>query len=328
MSTMSTVFPMQSDRITGHTTGGYPIGDRAVSSQDLADIDKEIYSDGIISTASGSGGYYQVTASNGMNVVVSAGKCYIRGRKAATPSNTTLTIASADALVDRTDRVVLRLDLSNEVRDVVITVKRGTTALTRTSSIWELGLADVFVAKGGTSIPQSAITDLRFNAAICGRAYNELLSVDTTSIFNQMNAMMTEQTGKWQTQTTAQQANWQTQTNNQQAQWETQRDKWVRWFAEINVEIQAFLSFDFDNLAVLPFTTRSTTFTSASEINERIATTSGNVTVATRRTVFNANGSITVTLELFDPTGVSLLNRSVITTTFDANGNVTEVVTQ
>lgn len=194
-STVSIVYPMQSDKINGYTPGGYPIGDRAISSKDLADIDKEIYADGIISTAPESGAYYQVISSGGMNIAVHAGKCYIRGRKVSTPTNTILTLDSADSLVDRTDRVVLRLDLSNEIRDVIIAVKKGDISLTRTSSIWELGLADIRISKGVSSISQSAITDLRFNPAINGKSYNELLRVDTTGIFNQMQAITAEQEG-------------------------------------------------------------------------------------------------------------------------------------
>ncbi len=215
MAIVSTVYPMQSDRITGTTPGGYPIGDRAISSKDLAELDKEIYADGIISTSAGSGAYYQVVSSGGMNITVSSGKCYIRGRKASTPSNTLITVDESDPFINRTDRVVLRLDLSNEVRDVVIDIKKGDTSLTRTSGIWELGLADILVKKGVTSLSRSVITDLRFDTNICGKAYNELLKVDTTSIFNQIQSITAEQGDKWQKQTNDQQTAWQQVTQEQ-----------------------------------------------------------------------------------------------------------------
>lgn len=314
MSTFSRVFPIQSDQISGFTPGGYPIGDRAISSQDLADIDNEIYSNGIISTAPVSGAYYQVTAHSGMNIRVLAGKCFIRGRRANTPVDTVITVAAPNSLADRADRVVLRLDLTNEVRDVVLDIKTGTTSLTRTSSIWELGLADILVRRGVTSITAADITDLRFNSEICGRSFAELLSVDTTGIFNQVEALIRNQSTTWQNQT------------NQQ------RQDFIAWQAQINqwrdltvAELAKAIDFNMDNIASFPGTTYNCTFNSATSITERLTYNSGGL-LAERQTTFNANGSITELITVNRPDG-TVFRRTQVVTTFNANGSISASVT-
>lgn len=331
MAVMSTVYPIQSDKIIGQTPGGYPIGDRAISSKDLADIDKEIYCDGIISTSAGSGVYYQVASSGGMKLTVNPGKCYIRGRKASTPTETLITVDDADTLVNRIDRVVLRLDLSNEVRDVVVAIKKGDTSLTRTSSIWELGLADILVKKGTLSVSQSDITDLRFDSNVCGKAYNELMKVDTTGIFNQMQSIMSDQESKWQNQTTSQQTVWQKQTAEQQDIWQNltdeQKSDYIVWKKQIDdwanlsaLELAKSVGMNMDNLSAYPNTTYNCVFGGGGGINEKIVYNSGGV-LAERATGFNADGSISYTLTVYN-TDTSVLQRTTSTTEFKADGSI------
>jgi len=331
MAVNSTVYPMQSDKIIGHTPGGYPIGDRAITGADLAEIDKEVYADGIITTAPNSGGYYQVNPNSGMQLTVNPGKCYIQGRKASTPSVTHVTIEPADALVNRTDRIVLRLDVSNEVRDVIVDVKKGDTALVRTSSIWELGLADVLVRKGTSAITQADITDLRLDNDICGRAYNELLRVDTSGIFNQLQAVVTEQESQWQAQTERQQAQWQAQTETQQESWQdmtlAQRDDYDLWKTQIEQwasmtaeELSRALSMNMDNPGIYPGTIYDCTFTANGGMNESLAYDSGGV-LATRATVFNANGSIDQTLCVYKSDRTVFMH-TICTTTFITGGGI------
>ncbi|AQT85709.1 phage structural protein [Paenibacillus larvae subsp. larvae] len=52
------------------------------------------------------------------------------------------------------------------------------------ADIYELGLADILVKKGTTTITGADITDLRLNTALCV-VVNSLLQADTTAIFNQ-----------------------------------------------------------------------------------------------------------------------------------------------
>ena len=226
-----------------------------------------------------------------------------------------------------TDRVVLRLDLSNEVRDVVVAVKKGNTTLTRTSSIWELGLADISIKKGVISISQSDITDLRFNSAICGRAYNELLTVNTTSIFNQMQAIVSEQESKWQTQTARQEQDWQKQTNKQESDWQSQTNKqeqdWKKLFEEMRVlyiglETQSFalVNNNFDDWSVRRGCNKTTVFNADGSITEAITVVATSFVMARKSTAFNADGSITETIT-FHPFETKEGNNEILTTNFE-----------
>lgn len=60
-------------------------------------------------------------------------------------------------------------------RDIYLAVLKGTpsakpqaTTVTRTTEIWELALADIYVGKGVTAIRTANITDQRFNSSVCG----------------------------------------------------------------------------------------------------------------------------------------------------------------
>ena len=49
----------------------------------------------------------------------------------------------------------------------------------------ELGIANVYVAKGASTISQSNITDLRLNSNECGIVRGTVEEIDTTTLFNQ-----------------------------------------------------------------------------------------------------------------------------------------------
>ena len=74
----------------------------------------------------------------------------------------------ADGVLNRIDRVVLRLDFLN--REIKAYIKKGNFAITpviptitRNADVYELALADIRIDKGTIKIDQASITDLRFN---------------------------------------------------------------------------------------------------------------------------------------------------------------------
>lgn len=73
----------------------------------------------------------------------------------------------------RVDRVVARLNLTNDVRKLDFAVVQGSPGggapdLTQTSSIYELSLAKVTLANGYSTITASEITDERLDETLCG----------------------------------------------------------------------------------------------------------------------------------------------------------------
>ena len=172
-------FPMQSVQI-GVDEADNPIYDNAADAEILQNLRQMEIKDGVYPDDST---YLQVMSNDDMTVSVKAGYAHVRGVQVWVREDVTLALTAADELVDRVDRVVLRLSLQN--RNVTLTVKTGDTALTRVEGqTWELGLADIAVDHLNDTITQAEITDLRLDTNACG-VVSGLMQVDTQSIFNQ-----------------------------------------------------------------------------------------------------------------------------------------------
>lgn len=189
---------MQSYPFTSQVTydeQGLPLYDRAVDSAFLRKVFAAYFSDGIFYNPTNS---LQVVAGSGMQVQVQPGICHIQGAMGIQSDVTSLSLSPA-AGQPRIDTVVARLDLSQAVRSVDLYVKAGTPAasparpaLTRDSTIWELGIADILVAANVGSISQSAITDTRLDTARCGMVAQTIGSLDTSAFFAQLTQAMAE----------------------------------------------------------------------------------------------------------------------------------------
>lgn len=110
-----------------------------------------------------------------LSVKVKSGHCLMQGYWAYNSADESLTLASNSSGNPRIDRIVERLDkTANSVSLAVLTGTPGVTpsppALTRTSTIWEISLAQVEVANGATAILDANITDERGDPAVCGWA--------------------------------------------------------------------------------------------------------------------------------------------------------------
>lgn len=173
-------------------------GDRRYLANNFAEYFASFIANGIFPTPSNT---LQVYEKTNMTVTVKPGKGWINGYFAVNEYDYDLTLDNADGVLNRIDRIVLRLDFN--ARAINITVKKGTFASTpvaptlqRDADAHELALADVYVTKGATIIRQSNITDQRLNNALCGVVHGTVSQVDTTTIFNQYSAWFAETTGK------------------------------------------------------------------------------------------------------------------------------------
>ncbi|WP_189910962.1 hypothetical protein [Clostridium cochlearium] len=134
-----------------------------------------------------------VATDNNMNIRLKKGFAWINGYMYENTDDYILTLDNADGVLDRIDRVVLRLDFLKRVIKVV--VKKGDwnsnavpKDLQRDSDAYEIALADIKVSKGAISITQQDITDLRLNKSLCGIVHGVVDQVDTTAIFNQFES--------------------------------------------------------------------------------------------------------------------------------------------
>lgn len=185
---------MQSYPFTSQVTfdeHGLPKYDRAVDSAFLRKVFAAYFSDGIFYKPTNA---LQVVAGTGMQVQIKPGICHILGAMGIEPDLRTLSLTSAGSQ-PRIDTVVARLDLSKEVRSIDLYVKTGTPAsspsapaLTRDSTIWELGLANIYVGSNVSTISQSNISDTRLDTDRCGIVAQTIGSLDTAPYFEQLAA--------------------------------------------------------------------------------------------------------------------------------------------
>lgn len=173
-------------------------GDRRYLANNFAEYFASFIANGIFPNPSNT---LQVYEKTNMIVTVKPGKGWINGYFAINEFDYDLTLDNADGVLNRIDRIVLRLDFN--ARSINIAVKKGAFASTpvaptlqRDADAHELALADVYVAKGTTIIKQANIADQRLNNALCGVVHGTVSQVDTTTIFNQYSAWFAETTGK------------------------------------------------------------------------------------------------------------------------------------
>lgn len=142
---------------------------------ELAEAFKTLAPDGVAN----SGDCLRVQEVTGsMTVRVSYGSAMVNGRvytlRDDGGSPLTLEIATS-ASSTRIDRVVLRLNLATNARNIGAFVLTGTPganpqapSLTRQGEIYEISLAQIRVEPGALAITQAMITDERLNEEVCG----------------------------------------------------------------------------------------------------------------------------------------------------------------
>lgn len=170
---------------------GTPVYDRAITSAPLRKLIAKLLTDGVLPNPSTN---LQVESGSGMNVVVNPGFAICAGGLKLEENQRTLAIQAADSNYDRIDTVVLRWNDNDSERICDLYIVEGIPAasplrpeLTRTESIWELGLADLFVNKNSSAISNQRITDTRYETARCG-IISAISEFDTTTLYQQVQA--------------------------------------------------------------------------------------------------------------------------------------------
>lgn len=152
-------------------------GDRVYDATDFAAYFGSLVSNGIFyATATN----LQVSPGTGLAVSAAAGSAWINGYRYENTDDLNMPLATANGSNPRIDRVVVRMSMiSRSIHLAVVTGTPAATpvapALTRTSDVYELGIADVLIPAAATSIAANNITDTRLNAGLCG-AVNSLVT--------------------------------------------------------------------------------------------------------------------------------------------------------
>lgn len=189
---------MQSYPFTSRVTydsQSLPVYDRAVDSAFLRTFYAAYWSDGVFYKPSTS---FMVTADGtGLAVQVAPGIAQIQGAFAIETDAQTLAIDAASNTLGRIDSIVLRLDLSMDKRCIELAVLKGAAAaeplaptLTRNTTTWELGIANVIVRAGAAAISQQDVVDTRLDTERCGVVSQTVGDMDTSGFFKQLSAQL------------------------------------------------------------------------------------------------------------------------------------------
>ena len=180
------------DSILTQDENGDPVYSRTYSADVLAGILARYFRNGVFPEPSTN---LQVLQNEGMTVLVKPGAANVNGRQFGEESDRVLTVQAASGELDRIDSVVLRLNLEQSALTVDLYIVAGTPSavpaspeLTRNASVWELGLANLFIAKNTTTVTQQRITDTRLDSERCGIVASIIGDTDTSAYYAQIQA--------------------------------------------------------------------------------------------------------------------------------------------
>lgn len=162
-------------------------GDRYYSADSMGDWLRPFFSNGVFN------GQLQVTANDDMSVTIAEGYGYINGKHRHFLTPTILDLETASGTLNRIDSVMLRRD--DTERQISLLIVKGGNASTPTApqptrgvAIYELKLADIYVAAGAVKITQAEITDMRMNADVCGWVAATVKEIDFSQMQNQFES--------------------------------------------------------------------------------------------------------------------------------------------
>ena len=163
-------------------------GDRKYKASDFAEYFKTFIGNGVFPNPSTN---LQVISNGDMTLTISPGFAWINGYMYNNTDNLILTVDHSDSALKRIDRVVVKCDFVN--REIRTYIKKGifsqspvAPTLERSVDAYELCVAEIQVDNNVISIQQSKITDTRLNNELCGIVTQTVETIDTTTLFNQI----------------------------------------------------------------------------------------------------------------------------------------------
>ncbi len=169
-------------------------GDRVYHAEHWAEYFASFIGNGVFPVPSNN---LQVVSGSGMAVTVKAGKAWINGYFYFNTGDLSVTLPTADGILNRIDRVVVRWDLTERIISVVVKSSAPSASpvapqLQRDADAYELCLADVLTGAGVTAISQANITDRRLDGALCGVVAGVVDQIDTDAFNAQLEAWFSD----------------------------------------------------------------------------------------------------------------------------------------
>lgn len=169
-------------------------GDRKYGVDDISKLLTNIVSEGVVADDKYSDGL-QVQDYDGLNIVVKKGCGLFFNKWCELDADMILTVPTPEVTTTRIDSIVIRIDVSDEVRNGFLEYKVGNSnvapSLLNTSTVKEFRLANIFVAPNAANISQSDIEDTRPSSE-CGFVTNLLQNSDITATYTQWRTQFDE----------------------------------------------------------------------------------------------------------------------------------------
>lgn len=173
--------------------------DREYNAQEFTDYFASLVTTGVMKASAVEPLKVSADVGTAMGVLVGGGVAFVEGRYYQNTGNAMLGLDTEQVGFDRIDRIVVRLDLNTDSRFVRAFVVKGIPsaspvppALTRTSMIYEISLAQVRVVGGQTFIVAGNITDERGTPDICPWAGSNILpNFDDSSLADLVSTVQT-----------------------------------------------------------------------------------------------------------------------------------------
>lgn len=167
-------------------------GDRKYNASHWADYFKPLFTSGAFN------GDLQVTANGNMSVTLAAGYAWLIGYGYHNTEPLVVDLEVASGNLNRYDAIKIKLDLS--ARTITAYADKGGNAATparptntRSDTVYEITVAEVYIKAGTTAITQSMITDTRMNNAKCGWVAGAVDQIDYSQIYAQFQTYFAEQ---------------------------------------------------------------------------------------------------------------------------------------
>lgn len=213
-------------------------GDRRYKVVELVAYLRPFFSDGVFPNPS-TGLQVMETAEKDMFVTVKVGDAWINGRMYRNLDDKKIRLDPSDSATTRIDRIVVGCNYKDRV--ITSYVKKGTPAssasapeLTRNDTLYEISLAEITIAPGAVGITQSAIKDTRLDQSKCGIVTGLVDTVDTQTLYNQLETWRQE----FMQEKDTQMANWIATFQKNMNDWKTvEQQAFVDWFNGIKGQL-------------------------------------------------------------------------------------------
>lgn len=303
--------------------------DRIFYAEDFANYFKQFIGNGIYPNPSTN---LQVQSiNNNMVLTVQSGSAFINGYGYINKEPLEVMISTANSAYARIDIIVLQLSYID--REIKVVYKEGVPKsnpikpeLVRNDDVYELQLAVINVKSGATAITQANITDTRLDSKVCGVVVAVVDNVDTEALYTQYETYLNSKIAEWDETKAQQTIDFNNQMIAQQEEFNEQHNEIDSWYASVKANIAKLQTFNFENIAELPGTSKSTVPQSDGSILEVIKVTGTEKKVAEQSTIFSESGDIVVNLKIYDDDGIAILRESTVTTIFHEDGSISEVV--